>query len=109
MDCCLYYWNSGIFAWRSEFFEKEMKAHAPDVFGPLSKIDWTKENELEEVYKDMPNISIDYALAEKCKNVVVVPSDFPWSDLGTWASVHEAMTLKMKDNAVVGQGGVTPK
>ncbi|HPB04857.1 MAG TPA: mannose-1-phosphate guanylyltransferase, partial [Prolixibacteraceae bacterium] len=52
---------------------------------------------------ECPNISIDYGLMEKAKNVFVLCADFGWSDLGTWGSLWENSTKDTNDNALNGK------
>jgi len=79
-----YYWNAGEFVWRADVLLNEIKKHAPQIYKNLIRL----ENEsIENVYKDMPKISIDYAVAEKSDNFFVVHGDFSWSDIGDWKEV----------------------
>ncbi len=71
-----YAWNGGIFIWRASVFRGELERAAPAV-ARVSR----------ERYEDAPSISIDFALMEKARNVVTIPGDFGWSDVGTWAAV----------------------
>jgi mannose-1-phosphate guanylyltransferase len=71
-----YAWNGGIFVWRASVFRSELERAAPEV-----------ARVTRERYEDAPSISIDYALMEKARNVVTVPGDFGWSDVGTWTAV----------------------
>ena len=56
---------------------------------------------IEENYSLAENISIDYAIMEKAKNVYVFPATFDWNDLGTWGSLHEKLPKDNNNNAVV--------
>ena len=60
--------------------------------------------EIEQVYTQVRNISIDYGIMEKSSNVKVIPADIGWSDLGTWGSLFEELTKNnsSNSNAVVG-------
>ena len=94
-----YYWNAGQFVWRADTILESLKNHAPKIAKPLDKIDdviGTKDEEIvvRKAYKDMPKISIDYAVAEKDKNFYVVEGDFFWTDIGDW---KEVWTNKRKD------------
>ena len=51
-------------------------------------------------YEKAENVSIDYAIMEKAKNVYVLPATFDWNDLGTWGSLHEKLD-KDDNNTVV--------
>ena len=104
-----YFWNSGMFAWRSDFFLQQMALHAPKLFNPLSSIAWkasSLSSELSRIYAGLPNISLDYALMEKSKSVEVVASRFQWSDLGTWKAVYEILGKRKGENVVLGKGEV---
>jgi mannose-1-phosphate guanylyltransferase len=56
---------------------------------------------INENYADSENVSIDYAILEKAKNVYVLPATFDWNDLGTWGSLHEKLDKDENNNAVV--------
>jgi mannose-1-phosphate guanylyltransferase len=77
-----YLWNSGIFIFGATAILKEIEICAPAVTrafngaGPLAKI-----------YKKTPNISIDYAVMERSKNVYCVRGDYRWQDMGSFDSL----------------------
>ena len=56
---------------------------------------------IEKNYPKSDNISIDYAILEKAKNVYVLPSNFDWNDLGTWSSLYEKLPKNENKNVVV--------
>ena len=56
---------------------------------------------INENYANAENVSIDYAVLEKAKNVYVLPTTFDWNDLGTWGSLHEKLDKDENNNAVV--------
>jgi mannose-1-phosphate guanylyltransferase len=66
---------------------------------------FTEEEEkyIKSVYPQAKNISIDYGIMEKAKNVYVVLSDFGWSDLGTWGSLYTHIEHDEHKNAIVGK------
>ncbi len=104
-----FFWNSGMFAWRSDFFLKEMSKHVPTIIEPLKNLNWSSaffKDELKRTYEKLPSISIDYALLEKSSSVEGVPSNFQWSDLGTWAAVAETLEKRKKDNVMIGKAKV---
>ncbi|HEY2325454.1 MAG TPA: mannose-1-phosphate guanylyltransferase [Thermoanaerobaculia bacterium] len=74
-----YAWNGGIFVWRVSVFRAALQQHAPEI----AKV--TRER-----YEEAPSISIDYALMEKAQNVVCVPGEFGWSDVGSWDALIRA-------------------
>lgn len=104
-----HFWNSGIFAWRSDLFKQEFARFAKKVSQPLAALSWSPmptEDELRRAYQSLPNISIDYALMEKSDVVETVPSKFVWSDVGTWAAVYEAAAKGSQKNVTVGSAKV---
>jgi mannose-1-phosphate guanylyltransferase len=89
-----YLWNSGIFIWKAEKIMEEFRAHLPKMFNDFNEIigdlDSSRESKaIEEVYKSCESISIDYGILERSSDVWVIPSEFGWSDLGTWKSLFD--------------------
>lgn len=87
-------WNSGIFIWTAEAIVEAMKTHAYDIASRFEeKLQYFNTPDeisvINEIYSECRNISIDYAVMEKAENVYVYISDFGWSDLGTWGSLHD--------------------
>jgi mannose-1-phosphate guanylyltransferase len=104
-----HFWNSGLFAWRSDFFKKEMEAHAPEIFHYLANVDWKSPllpDQLIATYQVLPEIAIDYALFEKSRAIEMVPASFAWSDVGTWWAVHQQAKQDQAKNALLGPGRV---
>ncbi len=95
-----YYWNAGMFVWRVPVVEAGLKAHAPELADGLAKLEkalgrGNAAKALAKIYPELPRISIDYALMEKSKNVLVVPANFGWDDVGSWTAIarhHEKDT-----------------
>nr|MDE5638485.1 mannose-1-phosphate guanylyltransferase [Odoribacter sp.] len=102
-----YLWNSGIFIWNVVTIEKAFRKEQPEIahiFAELEKSFYTP-GEQEAVNRRFPeckNISIDYAVMEHAHNIYVFPTDFGWSDLGTWGSLHDLSEKDTEGNAVVG-------
>lgn len=82
-----YFWNAGEFVWRADTLLSEVEKHAPDIYKNLLRIKNIKK--IKKIYEDMPKIAIDYAVAEKSKNFIVVHGDFSWTDVGDWKEVWE--------------------
>jgi len=101
-------WNSGIFIWSLKSIMKSFKDNLPEVDELFSKgiaLYNTPEEEsfINDTYPVCKNISIDYGVMEKAANVYVRISDFGWSDLGTWGSLHDTLAKDDKQNAVAGK------
>jgi len=101
-----FYWNTGIFLSKVSHLLKSFEQIFPDVLRKLryERIEYTYEEEMEFVarnYPRYPNISLDYAILEQCKNVFVMQCDFGWADLGTWHAIYESMSKVEGDNVVI--------
>ena len=92
-----YCWNSGIFIWSLETINSAFENHLPQIFSAFSS-----GEDAESVYENCESISIDYGILEKAENVKVIPSDFGWSDLGTWTSLSNHVEVDDSGNGVVG-------
>lgn len=88
-----YVWNAGIFIWSVRSILSAYESLSPDIFNILQsgKDQYNTSDEqsfIDVHYPSTPNISVDFAIMEKARNVYTVPAEFGWSDLGTWASLH---------------------
>ena len=100
-------WNSGIFVWRFDTFWKSIERYWPEETSLFRHLQEQKGKEdfhesVQQTYRQIPSLSIDYAILEKASNVYVVKSSFRWSDVGNW---DEHFRLSMKDaknNVIVG-------
>jgi mannose-1-phosphate guanylyltransferase/mannose-1-phosphate guanylyltransferase/mannose-6-phosphate isomerase len=91
-----FYWNSGMFAFSTPFMLEEFRRNAPEVLAPFEKLGLPGGNRAEgltliddwpglgNAYRKAESISIDYAVAEKCRETVVIPARFDWIDIGNW-------------------------
>lgn len=98
-----FYWNSGMFVWKVssiiEAFEQLMPDLAKMFEEQSDRFGGEEETAaIDEIYSQCPNISIDYGIMEKAKNVDVVLGDFGWSDLGTWGSLYEQLVTEDAGN-----------
>ena len=89
-----YLWNAGMFIARASVFRGAFAAHAPELEhltrfetdGTRSRSTAIAGGSLAKLYSALPKISFDYAVMEKSKNVEVVPGDFGWDDVGSFAA-----------------------
>ena len=105
LDSGEYLWNAGIFVWHTKTILDALQRHAKDIFnrlalGQSAYNTFFEQAFINEYYPATPNISIDFAVMEKAENVYTIPSDFGWSDLGTWASLHTESDKDANGNAV---------
>ena len=98
-------WNAGIFIWGAKAIIEAIHSYMPEMAEVFEEIK-TKLGTPEEkalilaAYPQCKNISIDYGVMEKAKNVFVCLGDFSWSDLGSWASIHEISSKDTNNNVV---------
>jgi len=101
-----YYWNGGIFVWRSDAVMKGIEKHMPDLYAGLLRIkdsyEQKKEEEVNLIFKTLPKKSIDYGLMEKAENVLMIPSRFAWDDVGTWSSMKRVFAPDENGNYTKG-------
>ncbi|MBZ0097395.1 MAG: mannose-1-phosphate guanylyltransferase/mannose-6-phosphate isomerase, partial [Sulfuricella sp.] len=108
-----YLWNSGMFCFKAGVILQELEIHAPQLHqAALACWEATKEKTGPKdgmvdidpaTFTHVPDISIDYAIMERSENVVVVPSDFSWSDIGSWSAVSDLVRPDEAGNRVVGE------
>ncbi|MBL4678356.1 MAG: mannose-1-phosphate guanylyltransferase [Mucilaginibacter sp.] len=99
-------WNAGIFVWSAKAIVDSFNQHLPEmheIFAEARSVYNTDEEKafVHKVYQRCINISIDYGIMEKAPNVYVLPSEFGWSDLGTWASIYQLAEKDYVGNAVI--------
>lgn len=97
-------WNSGIFLWNVNSILDAFKRYLPDIIQKFDEGRALFNTPEEKPFVDAsfpfcPNISIDYGILEKADNVYVSISNFGWSDLGTWGSLHEISDCDESNNA----------
>lgn len=100
----VYLWNSGMFISSIRTLLKEFETHAPEIYkwyGPLRENIGNFEN-VKEIYDQIPNNSIDYAVMEKSEKTMVIPARFDWNDLGSWDAL-EAVSKSTGGNTIVGE------
>jgi mannose-1-phosphate guanylyltransferase/mannose-6-phosphate isomerase len=102
-----YYWNSGIFIWKTRTLLQEIKKHAPSLYAGLLEIQESigteKEAEvIKRVFKKFESVSIDYAVMEKTDKAAVIPADIGWSDVGSWAALDDVSEHSASGNVVFG-------
>lgn len=107
MESGEYLWNSGMFIWRVDVIIDELKKNLEsfsDFHQPL-KESFGKEgfaDAIDDFYSHVKSISIDYAVMEKADNVLTIPSNFTWSDVGSWDEVYRLSNLDSDGNAFKG-------
>lgn len=103
-----YLWNSGMFVWRASTILRKMEKLLPDVYECLVRIGEAMDTELErevleKVYPTIPKISIDYGIMERSQDVLVLPGEFGWSDVGSWDALQSVYDADEEGNVVRGE------
>ena len=101
-----YLWNSGMFVFNLQTIVAAFKTHLPavwQVFENGKDVMGTAEEQayINEHFHECENISVDYGIMEKAPNVMVMPSDFGWSDVGTWGSLYELSDKDQNENVII--------
>lgn len=99
-------WNAGIFIWSVRAIMDAFARYLPEMTETFDEasasLNTTGERAaIERAYSQCKSISIDYGIMEKADNVFVIPSTFDWSDLGSWASLHD-VSKKDSNNNLIG-------
>jgi mannose-1-phosphate guanylyltransferase len=96
-----YFWNSGMFVWSAHTLADAVRELLPETAPLLEEIAaaWDTpdfERVFAELYPKCENISVDYAIieprsakGEHHSHLYCIPARFGWSDLGSWAALHE--------------------
>ena len=90
-----FFWNSGMFIWRSESILKEVRKYEPAIYEGLKKL--SKES-IRDIYSQLPDISIDYAVMERSSNIFMVKGEFFWDDVGSWLALRRIGERDEKGN-----------
>jgi mannose-1-phosphate guanylyltransferase/mannose-6-phosphate isomerase len=99
-----YYWNSGMFLFRARRYLQELERLAPEIAKVCASAFSSAKSDLDftridaKAFEPCPSDSIDYAVMEKTSEAVVVPLDAGWSDVGSWAALHEACESDSRGN-----------
>ena len=100
-------WNSGMFVWRAEVFARKLERFAPEFYVHWERIvaavkisDWPA---IAAAFREIAATSIDYALMEKAKGILMAEGNFGWSDVGSWASLADIWPKDGSANALRGE------
>lgn len=102
-----YFWNAGIFVWNVNTIVNAFRVYQPTmakIFESLMPVYGTdrEQEEIDRIFPECENISVDYAIMEKAEEIFVCPSDFGWSDLGTWGSLLAQTHKDLYGNSCIG-------
>jgi mannose-1-phosphate guanylyltransferase len=99
-----YYWNGGIFIWQAGSVLNAIEKYMPDMYGSLVDIGKNigKKAAVDRIFRSLTRISIDYGIMQQADNVMMVPADFAWDDIGTWSSLSRVLKADDNGNCVSG-------
>lgn len=102
-----FFWNSGIFLWRAQTILDALQKHAPEmkqhldaIAAALGTADYDRT--LVDEFTAIKGQSIDYAVMERHKNVIVIEAPFDWDDVGSWQAVSRLHDADEHGNVAVG-------
>jgi mannose-1-phosphate guanylyltransferase len=98
-------WNSGMFIWRADRILEEIRNQMPELYSQLMEIEDVigkpvYDDVLNRIWPSVGKQTIDYGVMENALNVVVIPVDFGWTDIGSWASMDELYEPDEKGNII---------
>jgi mannose-1-phosphate guanylyltransferase/mannose-6-phosphate isomerase len=93
-----FFWNAGIYLFTIGTFLSLLEQFAPQIYVLIQK----GFSELLSSFEEMPNISIDYAIMEKVKDLIVIPLSASWYDVGSWDQVYDFLPKDESRNAILG-------
>jgi mannose-1-phosphate guanylyltransferase len=109
-----YFWNAGMFFWRASTFLENLQRFLPATHAALMELGafiGTKRyaSALRRIYPRLENISVDYAVMEPAtriagpRRVSMIPAKVGWSDIGSWAALHELLATHPEANVSAGE------
>lgn len=107
-------WNSGMFFWRTDLFLRALSQHMLAFWRHWEALreavrPWLEQPvegpypELQPIFEQLPDVSIDYALAERMEGLVTVQAPFHWDDLGAWDALERIFPTDSQGNVVIGE------
>ncbi len=101
-----YFWNANQYVWGAQSFLNALAKHAPEISKGISEISesigtMNEKEIISKVYKNLPDVSVDYAVSEKAKNFIMIVADYGWTDIGDWKEVWENSPKDHGGNVVI--------
>lgn len=96
-------WNSGMFAWKASTFLNAVQQHLPTVYEITEKFEAACDTDvfqavLEELFPQMPSISVDFGVLEHAEHLFVIPGSFGWDDVGSWPALKRVAKTDTNGN-----------
>ena len=104
-----YFWNACNYVWNVTTLMTAFERYSPTILTsmePLLEVIDTPQftDMVEKIYKSIEKIAIDYAVSEKADNLVLIPGDFGWNDIGDWKVVYDLQKKNNLGNVLLSQG-----
>lgn len=100
-----YFWNANMYVWSAQSLQDAFKKHAPATYKLTKNLEnksWQEFHQaLPDIYQQAKKIAIDYAISEKADNLVLIPGDIGWNDVGNWKVVYELGEKNSDDNVII--------
>jgi mannose-1-phosphate guanylyltransferase len=102
-----YSWNSGMFIWRVDRILKEFEQQMPELYAQLLKIEAALETaayqeQIDVIWPKVHKQTIDYGIMEHAEDVVVIPVEIGWSDIGSWGALFDLLPKDADGNILIG-------
>jgi mannose-1-phosphate guanylyltransferase len=102
-----YFWNSGIFLWHNRVLLELFRLHMPQTYQHLCELRQLldlsgAENKILEVFSSIERISIDFGIMEKAGGFGLIPAEFHWDDVGSWAALTRVLPADENNNIFQG-------
>jgi len=114
LDAGNFYWNSGMFIWKTAAILGELALQMPALDAAVGKVscgaaDWklaALQPQINSLYESIPGESIDYGVMERAASVKVIPANFGWSDVGSWSALPEVIDADPAGNVSIATAGL---
>ncbi len=102
-----YLWNSGMFVWKTSVILDAYREYMPKLYGQMlgvyDRLCTDSEREtIAGIYPQLESESVDYGIMEKAENVLVIPAEFGWNDVGTWDALDDISEPDQDGNVIRG-------
>ena len=103
-----YLWNPGYFIWRVDTLLKQYKISLPEHYRSLARINRAlatprEQETIEREFNKIKPIAFDYGILEKADNLLVLPANFVFTDIGNWRTVKDILTSDKEGNVTKGE------
>lgn len=100
-----YLWNPALFCWKASHVLDLFKEHLPEHYEVLKQLQAVLDDRsaVAKLFAQFEPISIDYGIVEKVSEMLVVPADFGWADIGHWRTIKDVLSDDAHENLVKGE------